>query len=115
MLIAKRILQAERLRRVPPHFSWIDHRLVRADYLRRADATAWALYLVLVTVGDEHGLSYYGDGTLGRMLSLTDAEVATARGQLVTAGVIAYEKPLYQVLALEPVVLAARAGREGPR
>lgn len=75
MLIAKRILQAERLRRVPPHFSWIDHRLVRADYLRRADAKAWALYLVLVTVGDEQGLSYYGDGTLGRMLSLTDAEV----------------------------------------
>ena len=33
MLIAKRILQAERLRRVPPHFSWIDHRLVRADFM----------------------------------------------------------------------------------
>lgn len=115
MLIAKRILQAERLRRVPPHFSWIDHRLVRADYLRRADAKAWALYLVLVTVGDEHGLSYYGDGTLGRMLSLTDAEVAAARAQLVTADVIAYEKPLYQVLLLEPVALAARTGREGPR
>lgn len=100
MLIAKRILQAERLRRVPPHFSWIDHRLVRADYLRRADAKAWALYLVLVTVGDEHGLSYYGDGTLGRMLSLTDAEVAAARAQLVAAGVLAHETPLYQVLSL---------------
>ena len=100
MLIAKRILQAERLRRVPPHFSWIDHRLVRADYLRRADVKAWALYLVLVTVGDEHGLSYYGDGTLGRMLALTDAEVAAARAQLVAAGVLAYENPLYQVLAL---------------
>jgi hypothetical protein len=117
MLIAKRILQAERLRRVPSHFSWIDHRLVRADYLRRADAPAWALYLVLVTVGDEHGLSYYGDGTLGRMLSLTDAEVATARAQLVTANVLAYEKPLYQVLALEAVTREreAPAGRAGPR
>ena len=101
MLIAKRILQAERLRRVPPHFSWIDHRLVRADYLRRADAKAWALYLVLITVGDEHGLSYYGDGTLGRMLALTDAEVAAARTQLVAAGVLAHEKPLYQVLSLK--------------
>ena len=70
---------------------------------------------MLVTVGDEHGLSYYGDGTLGRMLSLTDAEVAAARAQLVTADVIAYEKPLYQVLLLEPVALAARTGREGPR
>lgn len=101
MLIAKRILQAGRLRRVPPHFSWIDHRLVRADYLRRADAKAWALYLVLVTVGDEHGLSYYGEGTLGGLLSLTVEEVAAARRQLEAAGVIAYDKPLYQVLALE--------------
>ena len=101
MLIAKRILQAERLRRVPPHFSWIDHRLVREGYLRGADAKAWALYLVLVTVGDEHGLSYYGDGTLGRMLALTDAEVAVARAQLVAAGVIAHETPLYRVLSLQ--------------
>lgn len=101
MLIAKRILQAERLRRVPAHFSWIDHRLVRGDYLRRADAKAWALYLVLVTVGDEHGLSYYGDGTLGRLLSLSVDEVVAARRQLEAAGVIAYENPLYQVLALE--------------
>lgn len=101
MLIAKRILQAERLRRVPSHFSWIDHRLIRADYLRRADAKAWALYLVLVTVGDEHGLSYYGDGTLGRLLSLPVDEVIAARRQLEAAGVIAYENPLYQVLALE--------------
>ena len=68
------------------------------------------MYLVLVAVGDEHGLSYYGDGTLGRLLSLTDLEVAAARGQLAAAGVIAYEKPLCQVLALE-----ALAGREGAR
>jgi hypothetical protein len=101
MLIAKRILQAGRVRRVPPHFSWIDHQLVRGDYLRRADAKAWALYLVLVSVGDEHGLSYYGDGTLGRLLSLPLDEVITARQQLEAAGVIAYENPLYQVLALE--------------
>ena len=94
MLIAKRILQAGRLRRVPRHFSWIDHQLVRADYLRRADAKAWALYLVLVSVGDEHGLSYYGDGTLGRLLSLSAEEVIAARGQLEAAGVIAYESPL---------------------
>jgi hypothetical protein len=101
MLIEKRILQADRLRQVPPHFSWIDHQLVRAHYLRRADAKAWALYLVLVTVGDEHGLSYYGERALAQLLSMTIEEVIAARRQLLTAGVIAYETPLYQVLALE--------------
>jgi hypothetical protein len=59
------------------------------------------LYLVLVAVGDQHGLSYYGDPHLCRLLSLTMAEVAAARGQLQAAGVVAYENPLYQVLALD--------------
>jgi len=91
----------ERLRRCPEQFSFVDHRLVRAGYLRRAEAKAWALYLVLVTVGDEHGLSYYSDPSLGRLLSLPVEEIAAARGQLVHAGLVAYEAPLYQVLALE--------------
>ena len=57
--------------------------------------------MVLVTVGDEHGLSYYGDQSLGRLLSLSPEEIAAARRQLILAELIAYEEPLYQVLALE--------------
>ena len=64
-MIEKHLLCPERVRRVPPHFSWVDHRLVRDRHLRHADAKAWALYLVLVTLSDEHGLRYYGDATLG--------------------------------------------------
>ena len=100
-MIEKRILVPARLRRVPAHFSWVDHALVRQGYLRRAEPKAWGLYLVLVAVGDQHGLSYYGDPNLSRLLSLTMAEVAAARRQLQAAGVIAYENPLYQVLALD--------------
>ena len=90
------------MRRVPTHFSWVDHRLVRDHHFRRVDAKAWALYLVLVTVGDEHGLSYYSDASLSGLLSLTPDEVRAARRQLVAAALIAYEEPLYQVLALAP-------------
>ena len=100
-MIEKHLLCPERVRRVPPQFSWVDHRLVRDHHLRRADAKAWALYLVLVTVGDEHGLSYYSDATLGRLLSLSADEIVAARGQLLAAGLLAHEAPLYQVLALE--------------
>jgi hypothetical protein len=42
-------------------------------------------------------------------LSLTREEIAAARGQLLHAGMIAYEEPLYQVLSLAP----AGAEREG--
>ena len=101
MKIEKRILNLQRLRRTPESFSWIDHRLVREGHLQSADAKAWALYLVLVTVGDEHGLSYYSDRSLARLLALDAEAIATARRQLLVAELIAYEEPLYQVLSLE--------------
>lgn len=100
-MIEKHRLCPERVRRVPPHFSWVDHRLVRDHHLRRADAKAWARSLVRVTVGDEHGLSYYSDATLGRLRSLQADEVVPARGPRLAAALIAHEAPLYQVLALE--------------
>lgn len=97
----KHLIDPNRVRHTPPQFSWVDHRLVRGNHLMKASAPAWALYLVLVTVGDEHGLSYYADRTLARLLSLPEEAIAEARRQLLAAGVIAYEAPLYQVLGLE--------------
>ena len=97
---AKQVLCRDRLRRVPAQFSWVDQRLVRMEYIRRCDCRGWALYLLLVTVADAQGLSYYSDGKVAELLALNPGEVREARQQLLTAGVIAYEQPLYQVLAL---------------
>jgi hypothetical protein len=99
-MIHKHPLRADRLRQIPPSFSWVDHRLVRHGHLRRADPTAWALYLFLVTVADVHGLSYYSDASIARHLNLDAVALAAARQQLVQADLLAYQKPLYQVLAL---------------
>lgn len=96
----KVVLRPERLRKTPAQFSWVDHRLVRWDYVRRCDSRAWGLYLLLVTVGDAEGLSYYSDGKVAELLSLERGEVAEIRRQLVGADVIAYDRPLYQVLSL---------------
>ena len=101
MNIEKRILNIQRLRRMPEGFGWIDHRLVREGHLQRADANAWALYLILVTVGDEHGLSYYSESSLARLLGLNGEAIRAARGRLILADLIAYEEPLYQLLGLE--------------
>jgi hypothetical protein len=59
------------------------------------------LYLVLVTVADAQGLSYYSDESLERMLRLDHAGLCAARAQLCQRGLVAYQKPLYQVLSLE--------------
>lgn len=98
----KRLIRLDRRRTVPTQFSWVDHRLVRHQRLRDCEPPAWALYLFLVTVADAEGLSYYSDASLGRHLHLDAVSLARARQQLVTADLVAYESPLYQVLGLAP-------------
>ena len=98
----KRVLCRERLRRVPSQFSWIDHRLVRDKHISRCSLGALALYLFLVAVCDGEGLSYYSDQTLCRLLPLDESALARARQELIAVRLIAYQRPLYQVLSLEP-------------
>ena len=101
MPVIKRVLCRERLRRVPPQFSWIDHRFVRDRHIGRCSAQGLALYLFLVTVADGQGLSYYSDQTMTRLLPLDAVGLARARQELIAARLIAYQRPLYQVLALD--------------
>jgi hypothetical protein len=114
-MMNKKILRPDRLRQVPAQFSWVDQRLVRDNFLRHADPAAWALYLVLVTVADAQGLSYYSDTTLSRLLKMEAEPLACCRQQLVRADLVAYQKPLYQVLALPlaPGAAASPASRTG--
>ncbi len=101
------------MRRIPDQFSWIDQRLVRDHHIERADCTALGLYLFLLTVADAQGLSYYADASIARILSLRPEQVAAARKGLMRAGLIAYEAPLYQVLALDPTSPAAPMAQDG--
>jgi hypothetical protein len=97
----KRILCPERLRSVPKAFSWVDHRLVRERHISRCSHEALALYLLLVTVADAEGLSYYSDPAVGRLLDMSASTLSSARADLCRVGLIAYRKPLYQVLSLD--------------
>jgi hypothetical protein len=101
MPVFKRVLCPEQLRHVPPRFSWIDHRLVRDRHIAGKSTEALALYLFLVTVADGQGLSYYSDAGIGKLLPLDESALARARQELIRARLIAYEKPLYQVLSLD--------------
>jgi hypothetical protein len=89
------------LRRVPPQFSGLDQRLVRDHYIDRLSPQACALYRFLGTVADAQGLSYDADPSLCQRLSLTSTELHQARQALLTQGLVAYQRPLYQVLALD--------------
>lgn len=99
-MIQKNLIRSDRLRQVPPSFSWVDHRLVRHRHFEACDCRALALYLFLVTVSDVQGLSYYSDAAICRHLNLQPEELKHARAQLRQADLIAYQRPLYQVLSL---------------
>lgn len=90
----------QRRRRIPPQFSWVDHRLVRDGHVQGRSADALALYLFLVTVSDADGLSWYSEAELCRQLSLSALRLQRARAELNQVELIAYRKPLYQVLDL---------------
>jgi len=106
-VIRKRVLCPQQLRKVPEQFSWIDHRLVRDRHIAGKSAETLALYLFLVTVADGQGLSYYSDAGIGKLLPLDAPALARARQELIRARLIAYEKPLYQVLSLDEFDAAA--------
>lgn len=95
----------QRRRSIPPQFSWVDHRLVREGHVQGRSAPALALYLFLVTVADAEGLSWYSDAASCRHLSWSGPQLQSARTELQQAGLIAYRKPLYQVLDLSPVTV----------
>ena len=96
----KQPLSLAQLRKVPKQFSWVDQRLVREHYIDGLSHSACALYLFVLTVADAQGLSYYAESTLCRRLSMTQATLRQARQELITRHLLAYRRPLYQVLAL---------------
>ena len=101
MTVNKVPIYPQLVRQIPESFSWIDHRLVRERYIDNLSLRAATLYLFLVTVSDARGLSYYGDTSLQKRLGIDEDILAAAREELVLQHLIAYRKPLYQVLALD--------------
>lgn len=97
-------LLPKRRRRIPQQFSWVDHRLVRDGHLTGRSAEALALYLFLITVADADGLSWYSSAALCCVLSWELPTLQQARSELRSTDLVAYRKPLYQVLDLSPVV-----------
>ncbi len=98
--LMKQAVCRERVRRMPPSFSWVDHRLVRDGHVGRCSHRALALYLFLVTVADAEGLSYWSEGALSRQLRLDAVRLRESRAELESAGLVAYEEPIWQVLEL---------------
>lgn len=113
-MIVKRPLRTTKLRRLPDQFSWVDQRLTRERYIDQLSHQACALYLFLLTVADAQGLSFYADRSLCQRLNLTPKQLQQARDDLMRQGLLAYRRPLYQVLALDEETVSRPAHAESP-
>lgn len=98
----KYLIDPARLRHLPPRFSWLDQRLVTAQHLRECSRSAQALYLFLAVVSDAEGLSYYSDKSIGIHLAISREELLAARRCLIERSLLLFERPLYQLVCLEP-------------
>jgi len=79
----------------------VDQRLVRDRRIDHCSHPAAALYLFLVTVGDAKGMSYYADESIMQRLSMDRSMLQQARENLIQTDLIAWRKPLYQVLSFD--------------
>lgn len=108
-MIHKRLLVPDRVRRPPREgFSWVDRRFLR-DYAARLSGDAILLYFFLAAVSDKQGLSFYSDASLAVRLRLREVSIASARDELVTHDLVAFQPPLTQVLSL-PLTRVERGG-----
>lgn len=97
----KRLLDKRRVRRIRDGFSWIDRRFLRDGWIDKLERDEILLYLFLTAVGDKHGLSYYSDPRIRGTLGIGQPALDQARARLQDLELVAYELPLYQVLALD--------------
>lgn len=98
----KHPIDPARIRHLPPRFSWLDQRLITERRLAHCPRSSQALYLFLAVVSDAQGLSYYSDKSIRAHLAMEQDELHAARGGLIEGALILFERPLYQLLSLDP-------------
>ncbi|MDH3347828.1 MAG: hypothetical protein OEM02_06990 [Desulfobulbaceae bacterium] len=102
----KRVLQAERVRKINGSFAFIEHQFLRQGFWSKLSHDELVLYFFLVLVADREGLSFYGKEKICSYCGFSPEEYLVARNNLIQKNLIAFNKQLFQVLSL-PVRLPA--------
>lgn len=100
MMIKKKILNPDRIRRIHGGFSFIPHRFLSHGFLADLQQRELLLYLFLVIVSDRHGLSFYSYDTICTLLQLDLDQYINARNGLIDKDLIAFDGTVFQVLEL---------------
>jgi len=99
-MITKKVLVADRIRRIDGGFSFIPHRFLTDGFLQSLQQQELMLYVLLVLAADRHGLSYYSYERICSLLHMTVEQYIAARDALIEKDLIAFDGTLFQVLSL---------------
>lgn len=99
-MISKKLLNAERVRKIEGGFSFIPHRFVLDGFLAALGHKELLLYLFLVLVSDRNGLSFYSYDRICALLEMSLEEYIASRDSLIEKDLIAFDGTIFQVLSL---------------
>ena len=99
-MITKKVLVADRIRRIDGGFSFIPHRFLTAGFLEALNPQQLLLYIFLVLAADRYGLSYYSYERICSLLHMSLEQYIEARDGLLEKDLIAFDGTLFQVLSL---------------
>ncbi len=102
IMIKKKILKPDRVRRIDGGFSFIPHRFLADGFLTSLSQKEILLYLFLILVSDRHGLSFYSYDSICSLLQITADDYIDARNDLIKRDLIAFDGSIFQVLDLPP-------------
>ena len=99
-MITKKVLIANRIRRIDGGFSFIPHRFLTDGFLKALSQQELLLYIFLVLAADRYGLSFYSYDRICSSLRMSLEQYTAARDGLVEKDLIAFDGTLYQLLSL---------------
>ncbi|WP_155318979.1 helix-turn-helix domain-containing protein [Desulfosarcina alkanivorans] len=100
MMIKKKVLNPDRIRRIHGGFSFVPHRFLSQGFLSSLQQKEILLYLLLVLASDRHGLSFYSYDTICSLLQMNLDQYINARNGLIDKDLIAFDGTVFQVLEL---------------
>jgi hypothetical protein len=115
MMIKKKILNPDRIRRINGGFSFIPHRFLCDGFLATLQQKEILLYLFLVLASDRHGLSFYSYDSICTLLQMELDQYINARNGLIEKDLIAFDGTVFQVLELPATCVSASQHKEQKR
>ncbi|MGD8262814.1 MAG: hypothetical protein PVJ22_10690, partial [Desulfobacterales bacterium] len=87
-MITKKVLAADRIRRIDGGFSFIPHRFLTAGFLKALSQQELLLYIFLVLAADRYGLSFYSYDRICSFLHMSLEQYSAARDGLIEKDLI---------------------------